>query len=118
MPGDPPAFGWSDLLVFDEAGQRIPSTGAWPYRELDIATWDLAPRSVQAACLQDPENGFAMTEWGDIKLWGYSLTRPGDYTIYAIPTIEAFERIGGRTGPWFLTSPSDRSNAVHVRITQ
>jgi hypothetical protein len=114
----PPAFGTCDLLIIDGAGRAVPPVdGSWPYRVLQLAA-DLPARIEQVAWSYDPDNGFAHTEWTDIKFWGYKLTQPGRYTIYALPALELFERIGGRTGPYFLTSPADKSNAVQIEIVK
>jgi hypothetical protein len=55
----------------------------------------------------------ALRAWADIKDWGYVLQQPGTYTIVASLSKVAAIIPGG---PEFSTSPSDKSNAVHLTI--
>lgn len=48
----------------------------------------------------------------DIKDWGYVLNQPGKYTIVAHLEVEAI----GASEQTFVTSPNDKSNAVHIEI--
>lgn len=53
-----------------------------------------------------------LTEWADINDWGYVLEHPGSYTLIASLNVAAV----GNRGPFFTTSPADKSNAVHITI--
>jgi hypothetical protein len=66
----------------------------------------------------DPRDSWKPKEWFDIRCWGYDLDHPGDYTITAIPTVGAFQRLpnGKSEGQEFVTSPLDISNSVRLKV--
>jgi hypothetical protein len=66
----------------------------------------------------DPRDSWKLKEWFDIRCWGYDLDRPGDYTITAIPTVAAFQKLpnGKSEGQEFVTSSLDLSNSLRVKV--
>jgi hypothetical protein len=64
----------------------------------------------------DPRDSWKPKEW--FRCWGYDLDHPGDYTITAIPTVGAFQRLpnGKSEGQEFVTSPLDISNSVRLKV--
>jgi hypothetical protein len=110
-----PPYGLCRLFVLNAQGQRMPSTGEWGYRT-GLVAWEFSPGQVQVARFSDPESKWSIQEWADIKYWGYKLNKPGAYTIFSVPTIEAFARanngmIGHQTIP-----ESNKSNEVHIQV--
>ena len=56
----------------------------------------------------------AFREVAAVKDWGYVLRYPGTYTIIAHLNVAAI----GVSGPEFITSPTDKSNAVQITIVK
>jgi hypothetical protein len=114
--GAPPPYGLCDLLILNSRRQPLSSKGSQPYREISIGAWEFPPGKSTVAVFSDPASKWSVREWADIKYWGYDLNQPGHYTIFALPTVEAFEKLKHGAGPSFITSTADKSNAVHIEI--
>jgi hypothetical protein len=113
-----PPYGLCKLVVLDDHGHALQSSGTYGYAVYGIGAWLFSPGEAKVVEFQAPERGAPVVQWAALKYWGYRLSRPGSYTIYAIPTIEARERINKREGPEFMSSPADRSNPVFIRVVK
>lgn len=109
------------LLVADGEGKILASTGRRGGNTASARNiMEFPPAKTLVAEYPDPKAAFRALEWADLTYWGYSLAKPGDYTITAVPVLTAFERTNDMksAGPTFMTSPKDRSNVVRIRITK
>ena len=72
------------LVITDEAGKQVQATGAVDNRDYRTlqghAGWDLRPMELVTFSWEGDE-------WINLSEWGYSLLRPGTYTIEAIPML-------------------------------
>lgn len=109
------------LLVADSKGQMLTSMGRRGGNTTSGRNvMEFPPGRSLVAEYPDPKAAFKGLQWADLNYWGYSLTTPGDYTITAVPELAAFERTNNMNsaGPTFITSSTDRSNVVRIRITR
>jgi hypothetical protein len=116
----------SDLEVFDTKGKAVSATiGRGPcWCQGTISSVRLEPGKPVVVEYNDPGiterqgAGYvvgALRAWADVKYWGYVLQQPGSYTIVAsLTNVTAIIP----KGPAFSTSPSDKSNAVHITIVK
>ncbi len=111
-------YAMSTLEVFNATGKPLRSTGSegeicpagcggHPY------TIKLSPRKPVVVEYDDRYSHWALREWADVRRWGYNIRQTGDYTLIASPKVVAF----GEGVPEFTTSPTDKSNKVHIRIS-
>lgn len=103
----------SNLQVFNAEGQALsPSVGGGPCicqgRPYTVA---LNPGEPLIVSYDRYGNG-AYRDWADLKDWGYVLRQPGSYALIASLQLVAF----GIKMPEFRTSPTDKSNTVHITI--
>jgi hypothetical protein len=113
-------YGLSHLEVFSAKGKaapsgerRTPSSGVAMVRSIPLYTG--RPVVVKYYPRERQGRGYvygSITEWADINEWGYVLEHPGNYTLIASLNVAAV----GNRGPFFTTSPTDKSNAVHITI--
>jgi hypothetical protein len=108
-------YGLTRLEIFDEHGQLVPSHGAWGYRD-SPSVINIRPGEPKLLQFQLPDGGGKISPWADIKFWGYTLTRPGTYTIVAVASFDGYDYTNRKAGPDFSASSEDRSNVVQIRI--
>jgi hypothetical protein len=112
-------MGLCDLRILNGEGQSLASKGnrgGFVSGGADVVVFSPG-EAIVADSLVPGTN--ALSEWANLKYWGYDLNRPGEYTITALPTLGAWEVRGnqGAGAPEFITSAaSDKSNAVHIKI--
>jgi len=109
------------LLVADGAGEVLVSTGRRGGNTASARNIvEFPPGKTLVADFPDPKAAFRSLEWADLSYWGYSLTKPGDYTITAVPELTAFGRTNNMkgAGPRFMAAPTDRSNVVRIRVVK
>lgn len=111
-----PPSGLTELEVRDETGQIVaPSPpGRAGGRGSMAANYKFAPAQSVIAEFYPP-NGAAPVQWQDITWWGYSITKPGVYTIVAIPKFRGFQSAPTGAGA-FTVSEKGRSNVVRIKI--
>jgi hypothetical protein len=116
VPGPP--YMLSDLIILNGQGHPIPSSGKRCCVRAGGAMREFHGEKAITLEYNDPENRNEVSEWADIRYWGYDLRRPGGYTITAIPTLRAFGRSEDMRsiGPEFVTSDLDKSNNLHITI--
>jgi hypothetical protein len=115
-----PVWGLSGLIVYDGHGNLVVSKGNRGGFVSTAATAQFTPREVSVADFPDPESG-RNSQWARLDYWGYSLNKPGVYTIAVFPTMAAWEsdsQYSQKGGPEFLTSPADKSNSVRITIVK
>ncbi|HEY6486481.1 MAG TPA: hypothetical protein VIX83_08865 [Candidatus Cybelea sp.] len=112
-----PPYGLTRLEIFDDHGDLVPSQGAWGYRDKP-SVFIVYPGKPKLLESQLPDGGGAISSWADIKFWGYTLTRPGNYAIVAVATFDGYEYTGKKVGPDLRASPDDTSNAVQITIVE
>lgn len=118
-------WGLCDLTILNSEGQSLSSTGnrgGFVSGGADVVVFPPG-EAIVADFLDflDPQRRNALSEWANLKYWGYDLNRPGEYTITALPTLGAWEVRGnqGSGAPEFITSAaSDKSNAVHITVVE
>lgn len=110
-----PPYGICRLRVLNGQGNALTSKGSWGYRS-DMDTIELPPGKAVVVRYPDP-SGKGLLQWATIEHWGYSLNRPGYYSIAAAPTLEGVERIGSGEGPDFTASGEYASNVVHIKVS-
>ena len=114
-------WGLCDLRILNGEGQSLASKGnrgGFVSGGADVVVFSPG-EAIVADSLVPGTN--ALSEWANLKYWGYDLNRPGEYTITALPTLGAWEVRGnqGSGAPEFITSAaSDKSNAVHITVVE
>lgn len=111
-----PPYGVCRLVVVKD-GRPISSRGAWGYSDLDPDLFELTAGRAEVVRYDDP-GGRGLLEWASIDHWGYNLDQPGSYSITAVATLIAFERVGNSEGPEFTTSNDEVSNALRITIAK
>ncbi len=115
-------WGLCGLTILNSEGQSLSSTGnrgGFVSGGADVVVF--SPGETIVAGFPDPQRRNALSEWANLKYWGYDLNRPGEYTITALPTLGAWEvrNNQGSGAPEFITSAaSDKSNAVHIAVVK
>jgi hypothetical protein len=107
-----PPWGICKLIIVDAQNMPVVSPGSFTWRMSLAAMYEFAPGATVIASYDDRGQ---TRQWADIAWWGYHLTKPGQYTITAVPEIIGLKRSGN--GPTaFLASETDRSNTLLIRI--
>jgi hypothetical protein len=110
-----PPWALCKLLVFDAAGQPVPGVGMGSARGL-MEFWRFPPGATMAAEYQNPNPPYDIgLQWAGLAYWGYYLTKPGGYTLVALPKLRAFGKTSQGTAG-FVTSGANKSNTVRIQI--
>jgi hypothetical protein len=112
-----PPSALTDLSVVDENARALPQPSSADKAAFfgGLANYELRPgASVSPKYFYEAQP--PGTVWEDISGWGYHLTKPGTYTIYAISRIDFYKSTP--TGTSGLTIGEFKSNTVQIQITQ
>jgi hypothetical protein len=110
-----PASGLTELQVRDENGSIIPPSAAGRVSGRGFMVgYDLAPGASVVPRFSPPD-GSAPVQWQDITWWRYNITKPGTYTIVAVPKFRGFQHSSGPARP-FVVSESDTSSPIRIQI--
>lgn len=110
-----PPYALVKLEIFD--AERTVAPSASPFCDGCINSaigLALPPGKPVVVGFFDSYNHWAPAEWADIRHWGYDIKRPGSYTILALSYMYAI----GAGVAQFQTSPTDKSNEVHITMTR
>jgi len=113
-----PPWGLCDLAISNSSGQALLPAPAVnrAVRRSSIAIREYLPGSTLVGGFDYPDAPGIFHFWVDISHWGYEINAPGKYTIKAIPEVRGFARTGPEKGMHFVSSPSDKSNAVSIEV--
>lgn len=116
VPGNPPPYEITKLQVLDERGHALlPTEKSTTFltRLGKPRVTPLPPYKLVVLQFDDPDHNWQLNEWADIRHWGYKIKRPGNYTIFASPSLTAFSTNIDRE---FRTSPADKSNTLRIIV--
>ena len=109
------------LSVRNEKGQAIHPTLSGTYGATGGAfSYELpASGTVPLTFWPRGHGGELPRAWADVKYWLYDLDKPGTYAIVGSPTeFSAYEVSGHHLGSRFVVSPTETSNALHIKIVE
>jgi hypothetical protein len=113
-----PPWGLCKLVVLNSQAAFLPSKGQYPYRWSMIDISEYPPGRTATIEFSNPQNTSDFIEWVNIAYWGYVIKEPGNYTLLAVPNVRAFPRTGPGKGEYFVTSETDKSDAVHIQVVR
>lgn len=100
-----PPYQLCKLIVLDGQARAIPKALVRGFGLLYTvetrAGMDYPPGKSEVQSYPDSRDPRSLNEWVDIRNWGYTIAKPGDYYIQAIPTFDV---------------RSSASNVVHIRV--
>lgn len=112
-----PPSALTDLRILDQDGRTLPQPPA-----IDKAAFfgGLANYKLRPGASVSPKYFYQAqppgTVWEEIGGWGYRLTKPGTYTIFAISKIGFYRSTSAGTSG--VTTDDFKSNTVQIEITQ
>lgn len=111
-----PPYALTEVEVVDAQGRTVapnasPDCDGCVTRAIGLP---LPPGEPVVVGFFDPDNHWAPAEWANIRHWGYQIKQSGHYTIWVVPYLRAI----GTGVDQFLTSPADKSNAVHITVVR
>lgn len=114
-----PPWGLCDLTILSSGGQALPAADvSRAVRRSSIAIREYLPGSTHSIGYDTPEAPGIFHDWADISHWGYDIKEPGEYTIAAIPEVRGFARTGPNKGAYFISSSSDKSATVRIKVVK